>query len=420
MVFLEFFIVEFIVLFNFNYIYFIVIFISFFFLKWSFYWNLSYLVFIIFLILIITFYFMQIILNNKILNILLKINLSFFFIFFITKNLMLFFIIYELSVFPILLIISFWGYQIERLSARAFFLGYTLFFRIPSFIAFIFLQSYFLSLDNVLFWKINKVFIFLLSFIFLVKLPIFILHIWLPKAHVESPTLGRIILAAVLLKLGGFGLLKVYLFIKEIIYIKLLYYVILVGSIYSCFLCLIQRDLKALVAYRRVVHINFITLSIAFKLFLIKNIIIFVMFFHAFISSIIFFLAGSFFQNIKRRKIIFSSLNRKPIKVTLIILIISFLFNFNIPPSLGIIPEIYYFFFLFKFNNVSFITLILFGIFSSFFCVYLIIIIRGGKISFRKNNINILFIFNIYLLLFIIFNILLIILLFWFIYSLGL
>lgn len=131
--------------------------------------------------------------------------------------------------------------------------------------------------------------------LFLIKFPLYYLHLWLPKAHVEANTTASILLAGLLLKLGTGGFLRV-LYLLKYNFEYLLFFISFLGFFFSCFLCVFQSDLKSLAAYSSVNHIIFLLLLLStiriFRKF--GSVVIIVA--HGFISTLIFFFVGEFYH----------------------------------------------------------------------------------------------------------------------------
>nr|YP_004347505.1 NADH dehydrogenase subunit 4 [Lagocephalus sceleratus]AJD83415.1 NADH dehydrogenase subunit 4 [Lagocephalus sceleratus]QCB91159.1 NADH dehydrogenase subunit 4 [Lagocephalus sceleratus]BAK09986.1 NADH dehydrogenase subunit 4 [Lagocephalus sceleratus] len=184
-------------------------------------------------------------------------------------EMMMFYVMFEATLIPTLVLITRWGNQTERLNAGTYFLFYTLAGSLPLLVALLLLQNTTGSLSLLTLLHTtqahpttyaDKLWWAGCIIAFLVKMPLYGVHLWLPKAHVEAPIAGSMVLAAVLLKLGGYGMMRVLVCLEPLT--KELSYPFIVlalwGIIMTSTICMRQTDLKSLIAYSSVSHMGLV------------------------------------------------------------------------------------------------------------------------------------------------------------------
>lgn len=362
----------------------------------------------IWFVLVILCFFLLIFLNwtEKNINLLIIGNTLIFFsiLFFFRSNFIFLYIFFEFTLFPIIIIILIYGRQIEKINSGFYLVIYTLIFRFRWLIIFFYLgQDLILNfLMLILTWELFLFF----SLLFLVKFPIYFFHLWLPKAHVEAPTRARILLAALLLKLGTAGLyriLKIFNFNNLLIWILIRFFGIICGTV-NCFF---QRDSKSFLAYSSIIHINFLFFILLILNNYVKRSSILMIISHGFISSLIFFFIGEFYKFSRTRFIFYFKNLLLSSLFFLYLVIFCILGNRAVPLRISFFLEFIgifsgYEYFIYRIIFLGFYFF--FRFYASFFL--LITGLTGKKIIFYRNlNLVYFYFFNliVYFFLFFIF-----------------
>lgn len=263
----------------------------------------------------------------------LSLNLLFFSLIYLiwVANFIIFFFIYEIVFILIIFTIILLGYSYERLIAAYLILFYSFLFSRPVIMLFLVFDQLFLIKS----WLIYSVVInYFLVGSFIVKFPIFGFHYWLPVAHVEASTIGSMLLAGILLKLGTIGLFYVILYGNFIVKFHWLSIRVL------CVILIIVHlsDLKIIIAYSSIAHISFVFYVIITGSLMAKKGALIIIFYHGFLSPLIFWLVGILAWWKTRSLFVV-----KFIRFSYIIIFIIFLLriiNISFPPFIGFLREI--------------------------------------------------------------------------------
>nr|YP_009051474.1 NADH dehydrogenase subunit 4 [Psoroptes ovis]AIH15207.1 NADH dehydrogenase subunit 4 [Psoroptes ovis] len=305
-------------------------------------------------------------------------------------NYFLFYVFFELVFLLMFVFLLSWGKTQERLQASFYMFFYTLIFSLPFFIFMVYCMT---SLSSMSFLSFNfsnysgnwmKLFIIM---VFIVKLPLYSVHLWLPKAHVEAPVVGSMILAGILLKLGAYGLFRFISFFSfSSFYMSFmfsgLFYLSLYGGLLVALVCLRQSDLKIIIAYSSIVHMSFMMVGmLSFSDVGLYGALLMLVA-HGFISPFMFFGLNFIYENFHSRSVFTLKGMILILPLFCFLWFLGIILNTGFPPFMSFFSEVMISMSMSMISCLDFFMILVFFFLCGAYNMYLYVIPSHGGIKF--------------------------------------